>query len=331
MLFKIYKSNQTTVLMALPIVALVFWSAGFYHPVQYDFAQSMPLFKLIKVALFDQFWAENLVAISVLVWSAILLVNTLNDNEFYQRTTQFPALLYVVFSSCFLPLLGMHPILFANLFLILAWRRILMIRQQHTVFSELIDGGLLIGIASLFYFPAIFIFPLTWITLFILRSFSWRETIVSIVGFLIPWLFTVVALFLMNADYQLQDIVVLDVHNTMHMVSENSIVNIALLALFSWITLASIYHFSASLMSSVMRGKKLKQVAALSTILFTGGFTFSIFFLANPFFFGLLSIPLSMLFTYYFFHAKSTWLAGLLFYLLIAFLGINLCLQIDLF
>jgi hypothetical protein len=57
-------------------------------------------------------------------------------------------------------------------------------------------AGFFVAVASLFYFPYIFLLLFIWISLMIFKSFSEREWLVPIFGLITPYLFLFVYLFL---------------------------------------------------------------------------------------------------------------------------------------
>src|SRR3546814_3907016 len=49
--------------------------------------------------------------------------------------------------------------------------------------------GLAVGAGSLFYYPFLLIFPVTWFSLIIFRPFAWREWISPVIGLTVPYIF----------------------------------------------------------------------------------------------------------------------------------------------
>ncbi|HTA27923.1 MAG TPA: DUF6427 family protein, partial [Bacteroidia bacterium] len=62
--------------------------------------------------------------------------------------------------------------------------------MNERALSEVFDAGLFVGIATLFYIPSMLFLILLWIGLLILRTINWREWACTIIGFLVPFLFT---------------------------------------------------------------------------------------------------------------------------------------------
>jgi len=83
----------------------------------------------------------------------------------------------------------LHPLLFSNLFLLFAISKVLNSYRKDTAFSQFFDAGLLVSMATLFYFPCIVFFPVIGISLLLFRPFNWREWIISFAGALVPYVF----------------------------------------------------------------------------------------------------------------------------------------------
>ncbi|MGZ4034428.1 MAG: DUF6427 family protein, partial [Bacteroidia bacterium] len=86
-------------------------------------------------------------------------------------------------------MLLLSPPLFANLFILFAINKLLSSYRKDNAFSQAFDAGLLISVATLFYFPYIVFLPLLGVSLIIMRPFNWREWVISFLGVLIPYIF----------------------------------------------------------------------------------------------------------------------------------------------
>ncbi len=92
------------------------------------------------------------------LFSLILSVFTLNfiakKNELTQRSA-YKILFFVVFSASFFTLLRNHQVIFANLLVLFAFRRIISLKTKKVMQKKIFDATFWICIASLFYFWSI--------------------------------------------------------------------------------------------------------------------------------------------------------------------------------
>jgi len=171
-LVKIYKTNQPLILGLLPVIALFIWFPSFGIESNFEVANATPVFSFFKT---ESHITNQLIAISLLLITAIALNNTINKNEFFRQNIYLPSFISVLLISC-LPLSNtLHPILFSNLFLVFVFRQLINIHSQVSCKSEVFDASLLLLIASLFYPPTLLYLPIVWITLLIFRPFQWKE------------------------------------------------------------------------------------------------------------------------------------------------------------
>lgn len=148
-------------------------------------------------SFFYSFLGENKiiaasVSILLLVGEAILLNVTVSKFHLIKGQNYLPALIYV-FLMCSLPeILFLHPVLFANLFLIFAIKRCFDLLGSANASSVAFDSAFFVSLGSLFYFPAIVFLLLILIALFAFRPFSLRNWLIAVLGISIPYLFAAV-------------------------------------------------------------------------------------------------------------------------------------------
>ena len=132
--------------------------------------------------------------IGVTVLSVILLDFIVSKNHLTRRNAYS-----IFFYSCFivmLPIVFLHSeILWANIFLLLALRRIISLRNDSNSEKKILDAAIWITVASLFYFwSLLFLVPL-WIAVIQKPNPTYKQMLIPIVGFF--------AVLLLNTAYQL--------------------------------------------------------------------------------------------------------------------------------
>jgi hypothetical protein len=191
MFIRFFKSNNASALIFLPLFAIAIWAFGFISPAIVEVKHSMPLYELIVRPFSTIHWLETLVGLILVVGEAFLLNYIVNENEVLSKQSYLPALFYILFMSNNNDMLLLTPPLFANLFILFAINKLLSSYRKDNAFSQAFDAGLLISVATLFYFPYIVFLPLLGVSLIIMRPFNWREWVISFLGVLIPYIFVV--------------------------------------------------------------------------------------------------------------------------------------------
>jgi uncharacterized protein DUF6427 len=191
MFIRFFKSNNASALVFLPLIAVVIWAFGFFSPVVLPVKHSMPLYELIAGNFIHLPWLGALIGLILVTGEAFILNYIVNENEVLTKQTYLPALFYVLFMSNNKAMLTLHPLIFGNLFILFAIHKLLSSYRKDKAFSQAFDAGLLVSIATLFYFPFIVFLPLLGVGLIILRPFNWREWMISFFGAMIPYIFVI--------------------------------------------------------------------------------------------------------------------------------------------
>ncbi len=198
-MIRFLKSPQPATLFVIPVIVFLFWIQAFFtHPFVPDEPGSL-LYNLITSLLnLLPDLVKVLITIGLISFEAIYLNSIFNKYEVLEKNSYLPAFMYVLQMSFALPLLQFHPVLLVNLVLLRALDKIFMLFKNDSPISPLFDSCFLISIASLFYFPATVFFVLFLISLVILRTFNFREWMISFIGFVLPYFFLSVYLFWTN-------------------------------------------------------------------------------------------------------------------------------------
>jgi hypothetical protein len=189
-MLRILKANPI-LLLVLPVllggaiwawVALLPGSSSFY-------GDTMPMFNTFFRWISYFPIGALVLGFAVLLLEAFTLNSFINKHSLLKQSSYLPAFFYILFCSCRHTLICFYPSLVASLFLILALRRLAESYKKEKALSELFDAGLFIGIAALVYVPVIVFVLFLWIAVLVMRSLNWRDWIVSLIGFALPFIF----------------------------------------------------------------------------------------------------------------------------------------------
>ncbi|MGY5845939.1 DUF6427 family protein [Salegentibacter sp. HM20] len=115
---------------------------------------------------------EKLGSFLAFLLSAYVLNFIAKKNELTRRSA-YKVLFFALFTCSFFPLLVNHPVIFSNLFVLLAFRRIISLRSNKDMQMKIFDASFWIFIASLFYFWSILFILLVYVgVLFYLPYFK---------------------------------------------------------------------------------------------------------------------------------------------------------------
>lgn len=322
MFIRFFKSNNASALLFLPLIAIVIWVFGFIHPIILPVKHSMPLYELIAGIFVNIPWLSTLIGLSLVIGEAFLLNFIVNENEVLEKQNYLPTLFYIVFMSNNDAMLTLHPLLFGNLFVLLALHKLLSSYRKDNAFSQAFDAGLLISIATLFYFPFVVFLPLLGVGLIIMRPFNWREWLISFFGAAIPYLFVITFyywndrldyLFYDKMFYQfIREKPILDFPKTFYF----------MLGIGWMVILFSILKIIVGVGIGSQRTKK--SIILFVWFLFFSALSILIAPEISTKYFSALAIPSAVFCANYFTNLKKEWWAEFLFILLLASLFVNL-------
>lgn len=191
MLLKTLKSNHTYHYFLIPIIAIALWFNSFMDSATYPFYEGenmMLLYRPVNYLLANSPIASDITALLFVILLSFLVLKLNVQYSFIRSRSFLPPSLYVLLISGIPELRAMHPVYLAALFLILAIDCIFSTYDQDKIHSNAFDSGVLLAVGSLFYFNLVFFFPLLWFGLIIIRpNVNWREYILSMLGFILPW------------------------------------------------------------------------------------------------------------------------------------------------
>ena len=191
MILREFASNQPYVLISVPLVVMgilmpSLWQTGL--PVaQADFPID---------SIFEFFYGSQkgavIAAIILLIAGAFFSNAVFNRHEFFNVPSYVPALMYAFVGSTLSLYQLSIPALVASLFVLAGLNRQMQIFRQTRVLSECFESGFWYGMGAVCFPPFIFLFVGAWIALLITRAFNWREHLLLILSFSVPFIYWIV-------------------------------------------------------------------------------------------------------------------------------------------
>lgn len=132
------------------------------------------------------FWS-NIFTIFLLFVQGIMINVIVIEHRLSREINLFPGLFYILLASSIPDFLQLSPFLLANTFYILSLSALFSVYKKSEVASHILNAGIWIGIASLFYFSYISLIFLAFIGLTILRAFKIKERLMFLSGVFVPF------------------------------------------------------------------------------------------------------------------------------------------------
>jgi hypothetical protein len=324
MLIGFIKHNRAVSIVLLPVALIFLWAYGFFHPVVPLTEHAAPLYKLLISGIEGFPFLITLISFILIFCEALLINYIVEKNEIIDTTTYLPALVYIVLMSLQPEMFSLHPIVIANLFMLLAVYKLMQTYRKETAYSEAFDTGFFISLAVLFYIPSIVFVLLLWIGLIIIRPFVWREWMISFLGLTLPWIYLIFYYFW---NSKLDALEYDAIYYTL--IAPRKSFNALRFSLSEYVQMALLLFaafFSAGRFLRDLRKGTVRTRSNLLLILYFFILSFVSIFVAPEYsipYLSFLSIPFSIFFSAYLLFSKKEWIAETLFILLIISVFVN--------
>lgn len=197
----LFKSNNPLSIIFLFFYGILLRFAVFLAPTKpVVFPLDGVLYKY-AIKVMAQWGISNSLIFSFLAYlfifiQALLLNKYINQYRMFSRVNFLPAYSYVLISAIFPEWWLMSAALVSNTLLIWIWGSMISIYKKEQVKNTLFYAGILLGVCSFLFVPALFFGLMLLIWLMILRSFSISEWLISLLGISLPYYFFFAYLFL---------------------------------------------------------------------------------------------------------------------------------------
>lgn len=204
MLLRILNNKNVYSAILIPIVAFLFWMEPMKVPTALVIQPGegmMPLYIFFaKFFMGTTIWPVVTGFVLVLL-NALILSLLSYEFQFLQHRTFLPGIIYVSTVSAFPSLQTFHPAYPATLFLLLSIYYIFSTYHRKYEISSTFNASFLLSLGALFYLPVVTLFPLIWISIFVLqKNDNWRLLVIPLIGITLPLLFLWSFLFVSGSD-----------------------------------------------------------------------------------------------------------------------------------
>ncbi|MEK6614639.1 MAG: DUF6427 family protein [Bacteroidota bacterium] len=324
MLIGFIKHNRSVSIVLLPVAMIILWGYGFFHPVTPLTEHSAPLYKLIISGIAFSPFLIKLISFILIFCEALLLYYIVKKNEIIPTTTYLPSLVYIALMSLQPEMFSLHPIVIANLFILLALHKLMQTYRKETAYSEAFSTGFFISLAALFYIPSLVFIFLLWIGLLIIRPFIWREWVISFIGSMLPWSYLLFYYFWNDKfdalQYDALYYTIIAPSKSFNALTFSYAEELQIGLLLLCVFFAS-KRFLRDLSKSTVQSRN-----NLLLMLYFFIFSFASIFIAPEYsipYLSFLSIPFSIFFSSFLLFARKGWIAETLFILLIISIFVN--------
>ena len=196
-MLKFFRHSYIAQLIVIVLLLVVLWIPAFVTHL-HDTAvgsPTTPLYNLIA-GLFDSSSSAITVLTFIVVGLSALFFNSmLSVNQLVTRNSSIGAFVFVLGMCCVQIQDEYYPFLIANTFIMMAMQTIYLIYQVDKPESYLMNAGLFVAIASMFYYPAILLIFWVLLSLIIMDIRELKHFLIPIIGFLLPYFIMLICVY----------------------------------------------------------------------------------------------------------------------------------------
>jgi len=193
MLLRVLKSNTLLSSLLIPVTGVLLWMHSFQMPSVLDIKLAngaMPLYYLVFDLMKNQNFWQVFIAFCLVLTNSFFVAQLGSMFLFLRRRSYLPGIIYLITVSAFESLHMLLPVHLATLFVLVSIYFILDTYHKPIEITFTFNASFFLALASLFYLPCLMLFPLVWISIFILqKNDNWRLLVIPILGFGAPWMF----------------------------------------------------------------------------------------------------------------------------------------------
>lgn len=196
-MLKFFRHSYIAQLIAIVLLLVVLWIPAFVTQL-HDTAvgsPTTPLYNLIAGMFDSSSSAMTILIFIVMGLSALFFNSMLSVNQLVTRNSSIGAFVFVLCMCCVQLRDEYYPFLLAGTFIMMAMQTIYLIYQVEKPESYLMNAGLFVAIASMFYYPAILLIFWVLLSLVIMDIRGLRHFLIPIVGFLFPYFIMLICVY----------------------------------------------------------------------------------------------------------------------------------------
>jgi hypothetical protein len=198
MFVRLLKGPQPSNILLIFLFSILLWLKLFWT---HDFEGQRFFAPFITKLHFEGFtFLNSVILFSLIIFEAFYMVRLNYKYIFIDKRTYFPAIVYILWMTLMVGNSYFNATVIANLFVLIAFEYILETNIQRLNIKVLFKTGLLLGLATLFYWPVVLIIIPFWLITIILHGINWRGISTQIIGAIVPWMFIGLYYFLTNQN-----------------------------------------------------------------------------------------------------------------------------------
>lgn len=189
-MIRLFTENRAFAALLIPVLITGYLFLNYTFPFFDQFA--ILNFGFFGSYTIDGLWINAIGGGIILLLNASLINYVFNSHNFFNKTTYLPAIIYITWMSFYKEMYVPSGTMLSHTFFILAINQFFFLNQNEDGRRSVFNAALFLGIASCLQPVMLIVFPFIYFSVWILRPFVLRESILIIAGYFTPFLYALV-------------------------------------------------------------------------------------------------------------------------------------------
>lgn len=200
MLIRFFRYSFIIQYIALILIGVALWVPAFLdpQPLPLHGSTAAPVYLLIERVFPGLLWLAPLLGLLLVLAVALILNSIFIYHDLVPKNTLLPSLLFLLFMSSDPSALTLYPVLLVMLPMAYYAHLLYKLYEESQNLNIVLGLGLLSALTSMLYPPLMLFLLFTWIAILVYRTFHWREWLVALIGFVLPYLYLGIYYFWMD-------------------------------------------------------------------------------------------------------------------------------------
>jgi hypothetical protein len=191
MLIKFFRTSFLIQYFALILITAAIWIPAFMSnpglPV--ETALITPFYNLVHIAVSQLDIASPIVALAIILISALTLNNILIFHDLTPKNNLLPSFVFILLMGSNPLTLCTYPVILVIPLFIWLLHTLYRANDEPENFMLVFNAGMLISAISMIYPPAAIFFICLWLILLIFGIFNGRNLVISVIAFVLPYVY----------------------------------------------------------------------------------------------------------------------------------------------
>ena len=189
-MLRYFNSGYFSRTLMLVFLAAILWLPAFLLPAKTIVTEHpAPLYQLFLFLIGNNVFLHLSIAFVLTIISGLLLNQIATQFGFTTKNTQLGTLVYYLLSAALVSYTAMSSFVLINFLMLFFLHFLFKVSEAKEPIPLAFNTSFILGIVALLYLPALLFILLLWIALMVFRVSQWRNYAVSLIGFLLPFVF----------------------------------------------------------------------------------------------------------------------------------------------